>query len=153
MTKEEFTHMLQLIRQEMEATNKLEAGEKWRYSWDNASVHLRDDEVPDMIKSGLKWALPPWSPDMHKVIEHFFHRLKEDFWIALARRGKPITTKQAQDLLRKLARDMPVEYISKDVMSLKYTYSVIAAPEGSPVKVNGDDLVGTGGWYPAPHLR
>jgi len=153
MTKEEFEHMLELIQGELDTMFCEDDGVEWRFSWDNASAHLTDKQLPAWLSADMKWYLPKYSPDMHKVIEHFFHRLKKDFLREVAQRKTRLTPEAAQSLLRRVAMAMPKEHIAKDVRSLKYTYQAIAADLGKVMLSNGRVILGSGGGYPQAHLR
>jgi hypothetical protein len=113
---------------------------------------MTDRELPDWL-IGRKWALPVRSPDMHKVIEHFFHRLKVDFNVAVLRYPGRLDPIKAQTLLRKVVAKMRAADISKDVKSLPLTYHAIAADKGSVFRVGGREVKGSGGGWPESRLR
>lgn len=149
MTKEEGLDHLSCILNQLEA--KGIPKQEMYLSWDNAHAN---PTAADLLHIGVdptkRLPLSAYSPDIHKVIEHFFHRLKVAFREARLHYPQITTAREAAQLLRMLASNMPQEHIEKDAETLKLTYQIIATDKG--VKFTGADgkeHVGTGGdWAP-----
>lgn len=124
-------------------------------SFDNPTIHTKVD-----LPAGVKRVpLSPYSPDIHKIIEHVFGRIKprlpEMCWDLTAggtglQPSLKVTRKAYKQVVR---RHTAQETIAGDVRSLVLTLKVIAAEEGEfieKVMRHGTRLIeGTAGdWAP-----
>lgn len=93
------------------------------FSWDNASFH-RSAHLP--IGVGARLEIPPKSPDIHKVIEHVFHPVKQAFRRAFGRRRKVKSVKQAMLLLEQVVEGcVDAESIRRDCSTIRATLQTI----------------------------
>lgn len=100
--------------------------------------------------------LATYSPDMHKVIEHAFGRLKPMLHKRLYEHGFPaLNPLAAQELVKHtFLHGISKESIANDVGSLPQTYYAIALPQGVVgLGPDGQLHQGTGGDYPPRALR
>jgi len=153
MVKQEFMDNMECI-----ITKALEQGgrrEGLTFSWDRVHVNATDAEMAQLgLELAQRLALSPYSPDMHKVIEHFIHRLKQGFFTALRTRPMYYHPWQMQRLLRSVFMSMPREHILADTHTLKLTYQLIAHEAGEVfdfrVGQKRQQFTGVGGNWP-PH--
>lgn len=120
-------------------------------SFDNAPNHnVGDTFVPGL---GFKRVpLSPYSPDMHKVIEHTFSRFKRSLHASIydrcAERGvSELTPPEVRRLaIAALEEAGAATSIAKDLRTLPVTLRMVATPEGQAfVAGDGRDYIGTGG--------
>lgn len=93
------------------------------FSLDNSPVHETAEQVVDVPSRA---PLPPYSPDMHKVIEHTFNWLNHSLKNVIPY----IDPKQHSihfwgNLVQDMYCSLPVESVRKDVESLRRTYQWI----------------------------
>ena len=125
---------------------------KWpKFSWDNN----RTQGFANLANMGLKGVdqvpLATYSPDMHKVIEHVFGRLKPMVQKELLSEGLPaLDTVAAQQLVKRLfLNNITTESIANDVASLPKAYFVIKLEKGvTAVGPDGHLHEGVEGDYP-----
>lgn len=107
------------------------------FSYDNTNLHDAADEVVGPVGSPNRAPLPPYSPDMHKVIEHSYHYLTQKLNQGVLHE---ISRKHAQDpyppdfwprIVEEVYRSYPIESIQKDVRSLFATYRWIVTHDGA----------------------
>jgi hypothetical protein len=114
--------------------------------------------------------LPPYSPDMHKVIEHEVGQLKRAVYTRLYKEHYNVTSAQVQQIVRdifycnvddpvskKKAADLKAGMIKRlkaDSDDLFYTYKVISMEEGTEwVDDQGIVHRGVGGGWPKARYR
>lgn len=125
------------------------------FSFDNSGPQ-KWAEFPKMcMYPAEKVPLAAYMPDGHKVIEHTFHRLKQDLWNSLLGPEGPIHTGvELQDRVERLFFAQPQAHFKRDGEDLPLTYHYIATDKG--VHFTGPDNlehVGTGGdWAPSAHM-
>lgn len=121
-------------------------GGKWRYSWDGAGIHR--PEVADEV--GVEQVeLPPYSPDMHCVVEHAVANTWKKFH--KAKRALPLkpSMEEIMDCLERCFEEAAKpEIIYADAMRLHQIYRAIATPKGQPA----GEWEGSGGDWPHPRL-
>lgn len=142
MVREEFQHLMAIaIGKAVKAGLPLE---QQYWSWDNAHANMTTAEAQALAgRKHIRLPLPPWSPDMHKVIEHVMHTLKTGFSEALDLTEELPTPKQMQHMVRGIFYDIPAAHIQADVDTLPLTYLSIAAPQGKKITVfEGDEQQG-----------
>lgn len=103
------------------------------FSLDNASVH---NDLEDITGVGpfQRAPLPPRSPDMHKVIEHLFNTLQYKLHRILlpaicqdyARNPEAFPPMFWVDVVEAVLKDVTVDSIRADIMTLPDTYQYIA---------------------------
>jgi hypothetical protein len=155
-TKEEFTDIMKkLVEVAREQLAKVDPNLKPLFSFDNNKIQ----KYAPLDKMGItpeeKLELPPYSPDMHKVIEHVFAILKGQVQAEMLR-NNPASLKSAA--AHKIVEVYFKGGISKhsiqaDVKSLPVTWHIISTAEG--VTAEGPDgkmYRGTGGdWADTRH--
>jgi len=140
-------HLVPHARQEMAAK-----GMQPLFSWDNNKIQ----KYADVSKMGLTRAdvlpLSPYSPDMHKPIEHYWNHLKHNVQQRLVQpRAQPLSAAEAIAMVEAEMRAIETMGIFKDVCSLPVTYFVNLAPKGVVAKgPDGQFHTGSGGDWPAP---
>lgn len=100
------------------------------YSLDNAPTHKF--LIPGEYDVGPILKLPPYSPDLHKVVEHQ-HALIKRVWYSRIRKQFPneATREEAQELLQQVIKDVvKQDVIERDMISLNRTYCRILELEG-----------------------
>lgn len=103
------------------------------FSLDNAPVHC---DVEEVIGVGSRAPLPPYSPDMHKGIEHIFNQVRQFILvqrlpaIAADHAITPLSLEYWPTLVGDALKHVTPESIQKDILSLRDTYEYI-------VKFNG----------------
>lgn len=113
------------------------------FSYDNPGVHFGGDTVVGPQGSPSRAPLPPYSPDMHKVIEHVFNTssqiLKTQVFPAVIadHRDRPLSVKTWKKIVEGTVKGTPLSSIRKDVNSLRKTYRYI-------IKHGGE-------WAPRPY--
>lgn len=104
------------------------------FSYDNPTVHLGGDAVVGPQGSPFRAPLPPYSPDMHKVIEHVFNTssqiLKVEVFPAVIANGRNHPSGgYSVDVWPKVVegtvRAIPLSSIQNDVRSLPDTYRYV----------------------------
>ena len=163
-TKEEIQDIIKLwwpkAQEEME-----KLGLKPLLSMDNIKIQKAAKVAG--IKRWDKVTLPPYSPDMHKVVEHFIGNLKGALHKRLYRSSSKITSKLVQELLReifyckhsvpeKAAAMLEASKSSLDADSndLVNTYKPISMEEGAEcVNEKGHVVRGVGGGWPKGTVR
>lgn len=152
MTQEEFRRNLQNIVKALRAL-----GVRKRdmfFSWDNAHNNgAAADLVTHGIPAGNKLPLPPYSPDIHRVVEHCIHQMKAALdadMLGIAGTGLPENPEQTMQLLvRRAFKQLTPAAIDKDVSGLPLAYKLVAGAKGSTVKAGGRTWECTGGdWLP-----
>lgn len=130
-------------------------GTRFLYSLDHAPNNVTPADLLDRMNSDPTDVapLPRYSPDAHKVVEHFINRLEACFYQACARSTDVHTPADLQRVLRTTFYAMPAEPIEKDVASLPLTYRAISTPAGKAFTVEGKRYFGSGGGWPAQGLR
>lgn len=107
------------------------------FSYDNTNLHDAADEVVGPIGSPNRAPLPPYSPDMHKVIEHSYNfltmKLNQGILHEIAEQHaeKPFPPDYWPRLVEEVYRQYTTESIRKDVRSLMDTYRDIVAHGGA----------------------
>jgi len=117
------------------ATKPFPAGFKPRISLDNAACHTRAKAVlredPAFCAAAELVDLPPWSPDLHKVIEHTHANLQRVFLDHLgdspSYEDVPAMFAKLQQLFQK---HITAESVQKDVLSLQHTAEAIIKCDG-----------------------
>lgn len=125
------------------------------YSWDNAPANWSNDDMPDgAFEAVYRLPLPPYSPDMHKVIEHCMAHIKRAL-LRFAHETPELCTPETLQQQAKLAfESITVESIYNDVWSLPTTYAVVAGEEGNTVTgSDGKRWSCTAGDWPPAALR
>jgi len=120
-----------------EHSRVLKRGERWLYSYDNDKVHMGADLTEVGIMPGDRFALPPCSSDMHKVVEHTHAWLQGQMQKWLEDMEEHRLTADACKLKLQHLVDSKLKQssIAADVASLKDTYrAIIAARGGYPPK-------------------
>jgi len=123
------------------------------------------------IRSNLKIDLPKYSPDMHKVVEHIFARLKPLVYEEMYRLDHPATAQEVQGMVRRifncevpdddpdksksaLLKEQFRKSIEEDSESLVNTYRVIATDAGVMfMDEKGKTHIGVGGDWPPGTYR
>jgi hypothetical protein len=128
-----------------------------RISYDNNLIQ-KSANLADMGLSVLdKLPLAPYSPDVHKVVEHSFAIAKQTIknWLWLLSPHTVITPQVAQQLVWSACMQLRSDGMFKDACSLPTTLAVIAATKGQVVvsPVDGSQHVGVGGGWPKASLR
>lgn len=103
------------------------------YSFDNWSGHKQAAEALHLdVKEGTRAPLPPKSPDMHKVIEHVFNTVQNEFgkrlWMHPGEHDMSTYLAVLEDILFNF---ITVESVRKDIDSLPKTYEHIMTPVAS----------------------
>lgn len=146
----EFTE--EVMKPTMEAANKLlrgnpefaeyfPEGASVLYSFDSARIHQsalsKDKEGKSMLGAiGFdaeqhRVPLPPYSPDMHKVIEHAHGRAVNKFQDWLYKTPGPFTMKKYKKQFEKIFKECCTpSIVSADVDSLKGLYNEIRRVQG-----------------------
>lgn len=106
-----------------------------RYSFDNASAHWSVEALERLhIVGDVRFPLPAKSPDMHKVIEHMFGRLKPAFKDWMYHHPAPRTAVEYMAAVEHLFWHDPAvaakDVIEKDVASLHGTYEQVIQAKG-----------------------
>lgn len=150
MTKEEFIDNLECIVHVLEQSEQLD-GAPLLVSWDNAHNNATAADLQDGGFHELKRIpLPPYSPDMHKVVESFLGRLDADFHKRLLHHPSYRSPEQLQSLLLHAFTCMPREHIEASVKGLRLTYRMIFEPAGQEFTEGGKAYTGCGANWP-PH--
>jgi hypothetical protein len=132
-----------------------DGGYKAVLSYDNvasqAGAILRSMGLTDAERVNL----PPYSPDMHKIIEHTFHRLKDEVYKHCYAFGTEISATELQSIVRAaFAVVASRETIRADSCSLVDTYRCIATPKDQEwIDRKGHRHLGSGGDWPPYQLR
>ena len=123
-------------------------------SWDNNNIHKIADFGRMSVLPHEKLPLAEYMPDGHKVIEHFFARLKSKIMEEVYRMGSELTAASAQQLVLNACFQSSQQAIYKDVQSLPLTYKVIATTKGHQfLDATGKVHTGSGGDWPAKTYR
>lgn len=126
----------------------VESAGGWRFSWDNAGQHKFSAEM--LQARGMQWVpLPPYSPDLHRVVEHAVGRTWRAF--LKARRGIPKSAKpdEYMDVLVDCFQEANTSpTVASDVMGLPEVYKVISSPLGADC----GKYLGSAGDWPHPRL-
>ena len=124
-------------------------------SFDNASIHTAHTNAGHLPPGVTQRALPARSPDLHKVIEHTFGRLKPRVaaavYNACARAGTAeLMNSAVRSIVERSLREVAMaDMISKDCESLKTTLQIVAHDKGELFTLDERVLEGTGGdWAP-----
>jgi hypothetical protein len=119
----------------------------WRFSWDNAGHHKFSPEL--LEARGMQTVpLPPYSPDLHCVVEHAVGRT----WGAFLKARRALPRKAQPDdyidvLLDSFSNANQAPTIASDVLRLPEIYKVIST---SPSQDMGKYKGSLGDW---PHPR
>jgi len=104
------------------------------FSYDNIKLH---EGAEGVIDPSERAPLPPYSPDMHKVIEHVFNWLSEAFRvhvlaaiIADNHGGKIYRLQTWYKIIEGLTKAYETEWVQADIKTLKSIYAVIIENEG-----------------------
>jgi hypothetical protein len=154
-TREEFED----IMRELVSTAKIGLmrwGLKPLFSWDNNKIQKTANLERMGLTAAERVSLPVYSPDMHKVIEHYFGIIKPMVRKHVLGLGKAtIDVVDGMAIVKSCWQLTKLRYmgsIKKDVESLPVTWHIISTEEG--VSAEGPDgklYVGTGGeWAPKP---
>jgi hypothetical protein len=100
------------------------------YSFDNWSGHEQAVQALHLdLKEGTRAPLPAKSPDMHKVIEHVFNTVQNEFgkrlWLHPGKHEMSTYLAVLEDILFNF---ITVESVRRDVESLPRTYDHIMTP-------------------------
>jgi hypothetical protein len=118
---------------------KLEAGVKPLISFDNDKIHLSAlDKHAVQLKKQYKWdsstmrcPLSPYSPDMHRVIEHTHGLATIKFRQWLYNNPKKYEVHEYQAAFEEIYRECSsAPVISADVASLPEVYKAVIAEDG-----------------------
>lgn len=153
MTRVEFADHLRNIARELEARGERRQ-EQW-FSWDNARANGGSEQLAAVgLSPNHRLPLPPYSPDLHRVVEHSIGRVKaamDASMLAMATGGWPDDAARVfQKALRKAATTLDTAAISHDAASLALAYRVVAGALGTTVHDDaGRPWPCTGGdWLP-----
>jgi hypothetical protein len=117
-------------------------------SWDNASIHGFKNYQDLGIDERQHIKLPPKSPDLHQVVEHCFGRLKAELVAAMYKVGwARVTNQWVLQWVIDWCQAIEPAQLQKDLQSLPKLYQVVSTPEGQHITVDGQLLVGSGGYY------
>lgn len=123
------------------------------FSWDNNIIQATASLQGMGISPGEQLPLGAYMPDAHKVIEHFFARLKAAVQLRCYQLGSTVqmSPQLAQQIVKECFVQMPQQAIAADVKSLPLTYAVIAH-NGPFIWVDGTQHTGVdGAWPPKKH--
>lgn len=139
-TNEEWSHVMQDI---MAAAARLRLSGEWPagapiiYSFDNDKIHQKPETLAALkINYKNRLPLPPYSPDMHRVIEYTVGRLKTAFRKWLYAHPGANTMEKYQDALttiffnKKKKSVADAETINKSVKRLPSLFKEILAAKG-----------------------
>lgn len=155
-THEEFvSKVLPAIKAAVEQHSALlKQGERWHYSWDNDSIHKGDmAAVQPMVQA--RWpVLPPYSPDMHCVVEHtvgrtwkLFNKMRRDL------PNNPTMSELKEELLDAFEKSAAAATIRADVARLPLLYEVLCTRKHQVVRgPGGRTYKGSCGNWPEPSL-
>ena len=137
-----------IMRGFMAAANAVAAKPEWRektrgrggplYSFDGASAHWSVEALEELgITADMRFPLPTKSPDMHKVTEHVFARMKPKFRTWLYHHPALRTIEEYMDQVKQLfwenAEVAGKEAIHGDVASLPATYAKVVEHRGGEI--------------------
>lgn len=137
MTLAEFADHLRNVGRELVARGE-RLQRQW-FSWDNARANGGSEQL---LAAGLpadhRLPLPPYSPDLHRVVEHAIGRVKaamDATMLAMATGGWPADAARVfQTALREAARNtLDAGPIIHDAASLRLAYRVVAGEQGETV--------------------
>lgn len=155
-TKEEFTDVMKvLVEYSHKLLKQVDENLQPLFSYDNNRIQAYANMESMGISPEERLVLPPWSPDMHKVIEHTFAQLKAHLQAdMLTYNPARLTAHMAhQKVLFGFMNGISKEGIRKDVESMPATWHIISSPAG--VLRQGPDgryYMGTGGeWADTGH--
>jgi len=124
-------------------------------SFDNASIHTAQRSEPLLPPGTTQHKLPARSPDLHKVIEHVFGRLKPAvaaavFDAAWHKQTVELSAAQCRPLIEACLREQTAAaQIAADCESLKATLQIVAHDKDMLFTLGGKEFKGTGGdWAP-----
>lgn len=124
-------------------------------SFDNASIHTAQRSEPLLPAGTTQHKLPARSPDLHKVIEHVFGRLKPAVAAAVFdatwKKDVPeLSAAQLRPLIEGCLRDKTTAaQIAADCESLKTTLEIVSHDKDVLFTLGGNEFKGTGGdWAP-----
>ena len=124
------------------------------FSFDNDHIQKYADLRSMGIQPWEKMPLAPYSPDCHKVIEHFFHRLECDLWESIYSEGGVYNGITLQQRAEQVFWRMRPEPIADDCSTLPLTYKVINTPANQQFwGENGVLHTGVGGDWPPRAYR
>lgn len=120
------------------------------WSLDNAAVHRWalegwGDAGGWHATSGMKghvWELPPYSPDLHQVVEHAIANLcrqfREELWGEVANRKAPHATVHgyAELIQRAFSKACNQQAINHNVMRLPHVYQSVQSARGEWAEKN-----------------
>lgn len=145
VTQAEF---VDIMKEFVAAAQAVAAQPKWRaatlgvggpqYSFDGASAHWSVDALEELgIVGDVRFPLSPKSPDMHKVIEHVFGRLKKVFREWLYHYPAPRDARAYMEKVEHLFWHDPdmagAHVIRKEVESLRATYDKVVEYKGGVI--------------------
>ena len=135
-TSQEFQKELEKIwakLQELQKKNPRDFPRGTLVVMDNARFHA--DSIKWLGKYAI--AIPPFSPECNKPVEHMFHTIKTAFWkryanlLMEAGSQRYVPFNQAKAMLVKVVEDVvKAPSIEKDVKTLKVTFKAIINAEG-----------------------
>jgi hypothetical protein len=120
------------------------------FSWDNNIIQATASLQAMAILAEEQLPLGAYMPDAHKVIEHFFARLKAAVQLRCYQLGSTVkmSPQLAQQIVQECFYQMPQQSIAADVKGLPLTYAVIAQ-NGPFVWEDGTQHTGVAGaWAP-----
>jgi hypothetical protein len=144
MTAQEFADCMEAVKTKAELFKSQHAAlfaedAEFVYSYDNAKIHTSAEKSGLLAEKGItesnSWALPTYSPDIHKVIEHVFGRLKPKFqeWLNCQTQYYHVAVYKAK-VMQILAEVTPANQIEADVRSLvKNTMPKIVECDGDHI--------------------
>lgn len=162
-TREEFHKLLCALVSEARRIKKLRDDEVLYLSFDNATIHNLKASHLELPPHTERLALPVYSPDLNKVIEHTWGRFKAHltdlvFDFTVQQGGKPLTPAELRVLVGRALRDVTDrDVIAADVRGLRLTCEAVrhAKDQEFDVEFGGKTvrLTGTGGDWAPKRLR
>jgi len=150
MVREEHKDIMMVMAKKA-ADHKDVLGAEPFWSMDNDSAHITRDQMAEInINPACRLPLTPKSPDIHKVIEHEVHRVKDVTKDEVGKHPELHTAREMQALTRKVFYQGMAESVLRDCISLLDTLKAVALPQGFVMHSHtGAPHAGTGGdWAP-----
>lgn len=136
LTLSEFKARFAAIKRALTAKWKEQLGDSAPapiFIWDNGRFHT-DDPAAVGLRPQELLPIPPYSPDINKVVEHAHKSVKERFhniWDAFPSLKKRV---DAETILRKLWKELDFqEAVEKDALTLPATFAAIIESKGDHV--------------------
>lgn len=153
MVRQEFEDLMTIAFERAEELGLPKDQQFW--SWDNAHANMTTEDAERLGRAGIRLPLPPWSPDMHRVIEHVMHTVKTGFAERLDYAAELPSPRQMQHMVQDIFYSIPKEHTKADCDTLPLTYESIRMPQGEKRPLNDKKgellwlLEGVGGdWAP-----